>query len=148
MTSTLLMFAALDKQLPTACRLMSLRQYESAVHIGIHAHERLAAQRMWFDIDVCVRLEAAAAAQDDIAHTLDYDFMRSLVQQTVAQQVHHELQETLCDRLLSKLLAHPSIQAARVRTQKPDAYPDCQSIGIERVGLNAWPTGGLPHASK
>jgi dihydroneopterin aldolase len=92
---------------------------------------------MWFDVDLCVPLEQAPATSDRIAHTLDYDFMRQLIRETVGQ-THHELQETLCDLLLARFMAHTSIQAVRVRTCKPDVYPDCQSVGIERVGIKPW----------
>jgi dihydroneopterin aldolase len=137
MSTTLLSFAALDARIPTECRLLSLRQFEHMVHIGVHAFEKKAAQRMWFEIDICVRLADAPAQQDNISQTLDYDFLRELVIQLTGD-VHHELQETLCDALLNQLLAHPRVVAARVHTCKPDVYPDCLSVGTERVGHKTW----------
>ncbi len=76
------------------------------MRIGVHAFERQAPQRMWFDVDLCVPLAQAAAAHDDIAHTLDYDFIRAVIAQVVGDQ-HHELQETLCDRIATQLLGQP-----------------------------------------
>ena len=76
MNSLLLAFAALDARLATQCRLLSLRRHELAVRIGVHDFERHGPQRLWFDVDLCVRLEHAAAVQDDITQTLDYDFVR------------------------------------------------------------------------
>lgn len=137
MNPGLLAFAALDARIPTQCRLLSLSQFEKLVHIGVHDFEKLAPQRMWFDIDICVRLTDAPAKQDDISQTLNYDFLRELVVQTIGE-VHHELQETLCDSLLQQLLAHPLVVAARIQTRKPDVYPDCVSIGTERIGHKAW----------
>ena len=137
MSTTLLAFAALDARIPRECRLLSLRQFERLVHIGVHEFEKQAAQRMWFDMDICVRLEDAPALQDDISHTLDYDFLRELVIQTTGD-LHHELQETLCDALLHQLLTHPQVVAARVQTRKPDVYTDCHSVGTERVGHKVW----------
>ena len=135
--STLLDFASLDARLATHCRLMSLRQFDLAVRIGVHDFERSAAQRMWFDVDICVRLEDAPASSDDISSTLNYDFLREMIQKTVGTE-HHELQETLCDALFNQLMSHPQIMAARVNTSKPDVYPDCSSIGTERVGCKTW----------
>jgi len=135
--STLLDFACLDARLATHCRLMSLRQFDLPVRIGVHDFERIAAQRMWFDIDICVRLEDAPASSDDIASTLNYDFLREIIQHTVGN-THHELQETLCDTIFNQLMSHPNIMAARVNTCKPDVYPDCLSIGTERVGCKTW----------
>jgi len=137
MNPGLLSFSALDGRIPTQCRLLSLSQFECLVHIGVHDFEKKAAQRMWFDIDICVPLEAAPAQQDDISHTLNYDFLRELVLQTTGE-VHHELQETLCDALLNHLLLHPSIVAVRIQTRKPDVYPDCAAVGTERVGYKPW----------
>ena len=37
--------------------------------------------------------------------------------------------------LLRVMLAHPSVRAARVSTEKPDVYPDCDPVGIEVFGL-------------
>ena len=33
------------------------------------------------------------------------------------------------------MLAHPKVRAARVSTEKPDVYPDCDSVGCEVFGL-------------
>ncbi|MDR2238994.1 MAG: dihydroneopterin aldolase [Zoogloeaceae bacterium] len=137
MSAALLAFGALDARLATDCRLLSLRRYELPVRVGVHDFERQAPQRMWFDVDLCVPLAHAPADSDDITRTLDYDFVRELIRQ-IAGQTHHALQETLCDTILARLMAHPHIQAARVRTGKPDVYPDCESVGIERVGLKPW----------
>ena len=57
-----------------------------------------------------------------------------MIAQVVGDQ-HHELQETLCDRIATQLLANPAVQAVRVATRKPDVYPDSASIGVERVAL-------------
>jgi dihydroneopterin aldolase len=46
-------------------------------------------------------------------------------------QGHVHLQETLCDDLATALLQHPKVRAVRVSSEKPDAYPDCRSVGVE-----------------
>lgn len=137
MNSILLSFGALDARLATSCRLLSLRQYEVPVRIGVHDFERTAAQRLWFDVDLCVRLDHAPAMTDCITQTLDYDFVREWIDRIIGKQ-HHELQETLCDAILQSLMNHPNIQAARVTTRKPDVYLDCESVGTERVQIKPW----------
>lgn len=134
----LLAFAALDPRLATHCRLLSLRRHERLVRIGVHDFERQAPQRMWFDVDLCVRLADAGAATDDIDQTLDYDFVRATIADVVGQH-HHELQETLCDAILARTMAQPGVQAARVATRKPDVYADSASVGVERVACKPWP---------
>ena len=133
----LLAFAALDTRLALECRLLSLRRHERAVRIGVHDFERGAPQRLWFDVDLCVRLAHDEAARDDIRDTLDYDFVREVIAQAVGQQ-HHELQETLCDAVLAAVLRRPEVQAARVATRKPDVYADSASVGVERVAVKPW----------
>ena len=137
MNSILLAFAALDTRLATHCRALSLRRHELPVRIGVHDFERGAPQRLWFDVDLCVRLDHAGAARDHLADTLDYDLIREVIARAVGLQ-HHELQETLCDAIAGALLATPGVAALRVATRKPDVYPDSASVGVERVCVKPW----------
>ena len=36
-----------------------------------------------------------------------------------------------CNKMLRAMLAHPRVRAARVATEKPDVYPDCDAVGCE-----------------
>ena len=137
MNSILLAFGALDARLATECRALSLRRHEVAVRIGVHAHERQAAQRVWFDVDLCVKLDHAPAAEDHLSQTVDYDFIRDVVAREVGTR-HHELQESLCDAIAHALLRKTEVHAVRVATRKPDVYPDSASVGVERVCLKPW----------
>lgn len=137
MHSALLAFAALDPRLATQCRLLSLRKHERSVRIGVHDFERQEPQRMWFDVDLCIKLENAPATRDDLSQTVDYDFIRQVISASVGSR-HHELQESLCDAIAHTLMQRPEIQAVRVATRKPDVYDDCESVGVERVCLKPW----------
>lgn len=137
MNSILLAFGALDARLATQCRLLSLRQHSVLVRIGVHDFERQAPQRMWFDVDLCIKLDQAPAAKDHISETVNYDFIREVIAGHIGEH-HHELQETLCDAITNTLLQTPQVQAVRVTTRKPDVYPDCESVGVERVSIKPW----------
>ncbi len=137
MNSILLAFGALDPRLATNCRALSLRRHDVAVRIGVHDFERQAAQRIWFDVDLCIKLTHAPAAKDHLSQTVDYDFIREVVAHEVGSH-HHELQETLCDAIAHALLRKPEVHAVRVATRKPDVYPDCASVGVERVCIKPW----------
>ena len=100
------------------------------VRIGIHDFEQAAPQRIVFDIELYVPLQDTTPAQDHIHEVVDYDFVRAEVALRL-QQGHVELQETLCDDLAQRLLAHPGVRAVRVSTCKPDVYPDCEAVGVE-----------------
>jgi 7,8-dihydroneopterin aldolase/epimerase/oxygenase len=65
---------------------------------------------------------------------VDYDFVRNAVAARIARG-HIQLQETLVDELLRDMLAHPGVHAARVSTEKPDVYPDCDAVGVEVFGI-------------
>ncbi|MFM9878832.1 MAG: dihydroneopterin aldolase [Burkholderiaceae bacterium] len=100
------------------------------VRIGIHDFERAKPQRIVFDIDLYVSLAATTPQRDDIAEVVDYDYVRQVVF-AITDASHIDLQETLCDRVLEGLLAHPQVLACQVSTRKPDVYPDCAAVGVE-----------------
>lgn len=101
-----------------------------AVGLGIHDFEKAKPQRVIFDIDLYVSLSASTPLADQIHEVVDYDFVRAAVT-SVTNAGHIDLQETLCDRLLAQLLAHPQVMACQVSTRKPDVYPDCAAVGVE-----------------
>lgn len=134
MNSVLSVFGMLDQRLALECRALFLRGFELNVSIGIHDFERRQPQRLLIDVDLCVPLAASPAQIDDIAQTLDYDFVRHTAVE-LTQGRHFEIQETLCDALLRAFLARDEVHAARVATYKPDVYPDSRAVGVERLGM-------------
>jgi len=116
------------------CRRLFLRDYEVFINIGVHAFEKTGEQRVLINVDLYIPLALSTPRVDALDEVVDYDFMRSSIATRVAQG-HVHLQETLCDDLLALMLAHPKVRAARVSTQKPDVYPDCDSVGCEVFGM-------------
>ncbi len=116
------------------CRRLFLRNHEVTVDIGIHDFERVGPQRVVINVDLYVPLESTTPKSDCIEEVVDYDFVRHAVAERIAQG-RIALQETLADDLLARLLAHPGVRAARVRTEKPDVYPDCEAVGVEVFGI-------------
>jgi 7,8-dihydroneopterin aldolase/epimerase/oxygenase len=112
------------------CRRLFLRNYEQRVRIGVHDFEKAAPQRVVFNVDLFVPLAASTPSADDLAEVVDYDFIRVQIQERLANG-HVQLQETLVDDIVARMLAHPSVLAARVSTEKPDVYPDCEAVGCE-----------------
>ncbi len=119
----------------TDCRRLFLRNYAVHINIGVHDFEKRGEQRVLFNVDLYVPLAQSTPAADALAEVLDYDFIRSTIQQRV-QRGHIHLQETLVDEVLRLMLAHPQVRAARVSTEKPDVYPDCDAVGVEVFGIN------------
>lgn len=118
------------------CRRLFLRNHVVATRIGVHDFEKQAPQRLVFNVDLYVPLALSTPSRDHIYDVVDYDFIRGCIAERVAAG-HVELQETLCDALLQRMLAHPRVKAARVSTEKPDVYPDCDAVGCEVFGINA-----------
>lgn len=121
---------SLHDRLLRTCRRLFLRGLEVPVHIGIHDFEIGQSQRVRLDVDLYVPLQSTTPAQDRLEEVVDYDFVRQIVHARIAQG-HIGLQETLCDDVLTQLLAHPGVLAARVATCKPDVYPDCEAVGVD-----------------
>ena len=116
------------------CRRLFLRDYEVWINIGVGALEKRGEQRVVINIDLFVPLSLSTPQHDQLDEVLDYDYMRRTVARRVSEG-HIHLQETLCDDLLARMLAHPMVRAARVSTEKPEVYPDCESVGCEVFGI-------------
>ena len=124
------MLTELNRHKLTDCRRLFLRNFEVPVKIGVDDAEKLAAQRMFVNVDVYIPLVLSTPTRDDLSEVVDYNFMRdALVMRTAGG--HIQLQETLCDDVARILLSHPKVYAVRVSTEKPDIYADCQSVGVE-----------------
>jgi dihydroneopterin aldolase len=111
-------------------RRLFLRGLTVQAQIGIHDFELQAAQRLIIDVDLYVSFAGTSPKDDRIDEVVDYDFIRAVVHGRVAQG-HINLQETLCDDILTHLLEHTGVMAARVSTRKPDVYPDCEAVGVD-----------------
>ena len=118
------------------CRRLFLRDYAVWINIGVHDFEKKGEQRVLINVDLYVPLAMSTPTADKLAEVLDYDFIRRSVSEQVSRG-HIHLQETLADELLRLMLAHPQVRAARVSTEKPDVYPDCDAVGVEVFGVRA-----------
>ena len=116
------------------CRRLYLRDYEIRINIGAHAFEKKGEQRVKINVDLYVPLALSTPTHDLLAEVLDYDFIRRSIAERVSRG-HIHLQETLADDVLRLMLAHPQVRAARVATEKPDVYPDCDAVGCEVFGM-------------
>lgn len=116
------------------CRRLFLRDYEVWINIGVHEFEKRGEQRVLINVDLYVPLSMSTPRADALHEVLDYDFIRRSIGERVSHG-HVHLQETLADDVLALMLAHPMVRAARVSTEKPDVYPDCDAVGVEVFGL-------------
>lgn len=112
------------------CRRLFLRNYEVWINIGVHDFEKRGEQRVLINVELYVPLGETTPQHDQLDEVVDYDFIRRSIAERVARG-HIHLQETLCDDVAAQMLTHPKVRAVRVSTEKPDVYPDCESVGVE-----------------
>jgi dihydroneopterin aldolase len=118
------------------CRRLFLRNYEVLINIGVHDFEKTAEQRVLINVDLFIPLELSTPKGDLLDEVVDYDFIRSTISKRT-ELGHIHLQETLCDDVAAAMLLHPKVRAVRVSTEKPDVYPDCESVGVEVFRVKA-----------
>lgn len=112
------------------CRRIFLHELEVTASIGFHDFEREAPQRVRISVEIFVLVVETTSGRDDVRDTLDYDRVREGIQQ-LATARHFNLQETLIDQVAEFCLDFAGVRAAAVRSDKPDVYPDCATVGIE-----------------
>lgn len=117
-------------ELQQNCRKIFLRNYILPVNIGVHAFEKTAPQRLVINVELYVSLASSTPNSDELHEVLDYDFIRETLKKVIAKG-HIQLQETLCDTFIAALMENPQVSAARVSSEKPDVYLDCDAVGIE-----------------
>ena len=125
--------------LSLSCRRIFLRDHVVPVNIGAHDFEKTQTQRVIFNVELFVPYSQSTPQADQLAEVVDYDFVRKVIAQRVSTG-HVELQETLCDDLVTTLLQHPQVQAVRLSTCKPDVYPDCAGVGVEVFSIKGLPS--------
>lgn len=112
------------------CRRIFIRDFRLDMEIGAYPHEKNKSQFVVVNIEFWVPLELNTPVNDDINEIVNHDFVRPGIQEIVSRG-HINLQETLCDEIVSLVLSHPKVIATRVSTEKREVYPDCECAGVE-----------------
>lgn len=123
------MTALLDPRL-SDCRRIFLQEFSLEASIGFHDFEKEARQRILVSVELFVPKQVSRSTRDDVQDVVDYDFIRMGVHKLTHSR-HYNLQETLIDDIVRLCFEPQDVRAVRVTTQKPDVYPDCQTVGIE-----------------
>ena len=110
-------------------RRIFLRNFNVFISMGVHDFEKQARQRVIVNVDLYIDPDGRIE-HDTIRETIDYDFVRKAIFE-IAESGHFHLQETFCERILDACLDKSGVLAARVSSEKPDIYPDCESVGFE-----------------
>ena len=123
----------LDGLIPAALapksRKIVLEDYALDLDIGFHDFEVGNPQKLVVSVEVWVD-EASFASRDEVELAWNYDFLRSTIRSLVHNR-RFNLQETLAREIYDLIAARHGVTAIRVKTRKPDIYPDCAGVGVE-----------------
>jgi dihydroneopterin aldolase len=117
-----------------------LESLDVQTDIGFHDFEVGTPQRLSVTVEIWLD-DTTAPLDDDPRHAWNYDFLRTEVEE-IASSRRFNLQETLAHEIFGRLAAFRGVRALRVRTSKPDVYPDAHGVGVEVASFRgAWPEG-------
>ena len=108
---------------------MLLDSLEVMTDIGFHEFEVGVPQRLLITVELWLE-DLAPPPNDDHESAWNYDYLRSEVVQ-IAQRRRYNLQETLIHAIFQRVAAYRGVRALRVRSVKPDIYPDAAGVGVE-----------------
>ena len=106
--------------------------------IGFHEFEVGSRQRLLVTAEIWLE-DVVAPPDDDPQRAWNYDFLRTQIEEIAAAR-RYNLQETLAHAIFDRIAAFRGVRAVRVRTSKPDVYPEAHGVGVEIASFSgAWP---------
>lgn len=116
---------------PDPAYVVRLRGLVVDFRIGIHPHERSAAQRVRVDVTVDVA-RPEGGFREDYRRVYCYERLAEGIR-GLAGGGHVGLVETLADRIAELALADPRARRAEVAVEKLDVFPDAEGAGVTVV---------------
>ena len=114
--------------MPKVARIL-VEDLEVRADIGFHEFEVGSPQRLLVSVEVWLT-DVEPPAGDDPRFAWDYDFVREQVIELAGAR-RYNLQETLAHAIYVRLAGMRGVRGLRVRTSKPDVYPDTARVGVE-----------------
>ena len=106
-----------------------LDSLEVMTDIGFHEFEVGKPQRLHITVEIWLE-DLDPPSDDDHVQAWNYDYLRSEVVR-IAQERRYNLQETLVQAIFQRVAAYRGVAALRVKSVKPDVYPDAKGVGVE-----------------
>ena len=117
-----------------------LESLEVQTDIGFHDFEVGAPQRLLVTVEIWLE-DPSLPEDDDPVRAWNYDFLRQEVEE-LARARRYNLQETLAHAIIERIAAFRGVKDVRVRTSKPDIYPEAHGVGVEIASFSGlWPEG-------
>lgn len=105
-----------------------IKDLELMAVIGVYDHEKDNRQRVVANIDITVHEETDVS--DEIDKVVCYHKVVKKIQ-TICEQGHVNLLETLAETIAQTSLKDKRILAIRIRLEKPEALREAASVGVE-----------------
>lgn len=126
------------QQLRVRSARILLESLEVQTDIGFHDFEVGTPQRLIVSVEIWLE-DVSMPPEDDPARAWNYDFLRAEVEE-LARSRRYNLQETLAHAIFERISAFRGVKAVRVRTSKPDVYPEAHGVGVEIASFSGlWP---------
>ena len=106
-----------------------LDSLEVMTDIGFHEFEIGNPQRLLISVELWLE-ESAMPPSDDPVHAWNYDYLKNEVIR-IAQERRYNLQESLVHAIFERVAAYRGVKALRIKSVKPDIYPDAKGVGVE-----------------
>lgn len=106
-----------------------LDSLEVMTDIGFHDFEIGNPQRLFITVEIWLD-DHQPPEGDDPDRAWNYDFLRNEVIR-LASSGRYNLQETLVHAIFQRVASCRGVQAIRVKSEKPDVYPDSKGVGVE-----------------
>lgn len=117
-----------------------LEDLEVKADIGFHEFEVGNPQRLLVSVEIWLD-DRSPPAEDDPVRAWNYDFLRVEIEELAGAR-RYNLQETLAHAIFDRIAAFRGVEHLRVRTSKPDVYPDAHGVGVEIASFSGvWPVG-------
>ena len=106
-----------------------LDSLEVMTDIGFHDFEIGSPQRLLVTVELWLE-DFDPPASDEAVYAWNYDYLKQEVVR-IAQERRYNLQETLVHELFQRIAAYRGVRAIRIKSVKPDVYPDAKAVGVE-----------------
>jgi dihydroneopterin aldolase len=111
-----------------------LDSLEVMADIGFHDFEVGTPQRLLVTVELWLE-DFAAPKGDDAVYAWNYDYLKQEIVR-ISQERRYNLQETLVHELFQRIAAYRGVKAIRIKSVKPDVYPDAKGVGVEIASFN------------
>ena len=115
-----------------------LDSLEVMTDIGFHDFEVGSPQRLLVTVELWLE-DVEPPKGDDEVYAWNYDYLKQEVVR-IAQERRYNLQETLVYELFNRIASYRGVKALRVKSVKPDVYPNAKGVGVEIASF----TGDAP----